>query len=417
MADFRFLHTADIHLDSPLHGLARYEGVPLDEVRGATRAAFDSMIQFALDEAVDFVVIAGDLYDGDWRDMGTGLYFANTIGRLSRADIPVFILQGNHDAASVLTRALPLPPEMVKVFPSKAPKTFRLERLGVALHGQSFATQHVYEDLAAAYPPPDAGLFNIGVLHTALAGVEGHAPYAPCTVAGLQAKGYDYWALGHVHDYQLVAETPPVVFCGNLQGRNIRETGPKGAVLVEVQDRQVSNMRFVPLDVARWARVGVDCTGAETVEAVHAAAREALNAAYAGADGRPLIARVELKGETPLAGALRNRSVLRDEVRALAAALGPDLWLEKVSVQLRTGDGVAVTTDPLPEDLVQLLAEAIASPELGAALAEELKALLNTHPAAEEAGELLAAAQRGDWRALLEVASATLPARLSEGAV
>lgn len=102
MKDFRFLHAADIHLDSPLHGLSRYDGVPADEVRGATRAAFDNLVQRAIDEPVDFVVIAGDLFDGDWRDMGTGLYFARAMGRLDQAGIPVFVLAGNHDAESVI---------------------------------------------------------------------------------------------------------------------------------------------------------------------------------------------------------------------------------------------------------------------------------------------------------------------------
>ena len=417
MADFRFLHAADIHLDSPLHGLARYEGVPLDEIRGATRAAFDRLIQFAVDEAVDFVVIAGDLFDGDWRDMGTGLYFSGAMGRLEKAGIPAFVLQGNHDAVSVLTRALPWP-ETVSIFPAKAAKTFRLDNLGVALHGQSFPTQHVYDDLAAAYPRPDAGMFNIGVLHTALAGADGHAPYAPCTVAALQAKGYDYWALGHVHDYQRASETPPVVFSGNLQGRNIRETGPKGAVLVEVRDRTVSELRFVPFDVARWARVDVDCTGVDTLEAVHAAARARLNEAYGLADGRSLIARVELKGVTPLAGPLQNRgAVLRDEVRALAAALGPDIWLEKLSIQLRAPEVPAAFGDEAPDDLLQLLAEAASSPELASALAEDVKAFLNVQPPAlEDGGDLLVAAQRGDWAALLKSASAALPARLGADA-
>src|SRR5690606_39596106 len=112
MTDFRFLHAADIHLDSPLRGLSRYEGMPEDDIRSATRAAFDNLVQRAIDEAVDFVLIAGDLFDGDWKDMGTGLYFARAMGRLSQADIPVFLLSGNHDAASVITRSVPWPPNV-----------------------------------------------------------------------------------------------------------------------------------------------------------------------------------------------------------------------------------------------------------------------------------------------------------------
>jgi DNA repair protein SbcD/Mre11 len=417
MADFRFLHAADIHLDSPLHGLARYEGVPLEEVRGATRAAFDRMIQYAIEERVDFVVIAGDLFDGDWKDMGTGLYFARAMGRLAAAGVSAFVLNGNHDAASVLTKSLPWP-ETVKVFPSKSPASFRLERLGVVLHGQSFPTQHVYEDLAGAYPPPEPNAFNIGVLHTALGGAEGHAPYAPTSVEALQAKGYQYWALGHVHDFARVGDEPPVIFPGNLQGRNIRETGPKGAALVEVRDRAIGDIRFTPLDVVRWYRVQVDCTGLQTVEAVHGAVRAELAFAHSQSDGRPLIARVQLTGATPLAGALRDRAgELRDEVRALAAAIGPDLWLEKLSVQLETPAHAAPLGEQAPDDLLDLLAEAATSPDLAGMLAAELKPFLNGRPGTGEAGEddLAAAAERGEWTAVLEAALAALPARLGVG--
>jgi DNA repair protein SbcD/Mre11 len=418
MADFRFLHAADIHLDSPLHGLARYEGVPLEEVRGATRSAFDRMIQYAIEEAVDFVVIAGDLFDGDWKDMGTGLYFARAMGRLADAGVPAFILNGNHDAASVLTRSLPWP-QTVKVFPSKAPGSFHLERLGVVLHGQSFPTQHVYEDLAGAYPPPEPNAFNIGVLHTALGGAEGHAPYAPTSVEGLQAKGYQYWALGHVHDFARVGDEPPVVFPGNLQGRNIRETGPKGAALVEVRDRAIGDIRFVPFDVARWARARVDCTGLDTIEAVHGAIRSELSLAHGLADGRPLIVRVQLAGASPLAGQLLDQAgELRDEVRALAAAIGPDLWLEKLSIGVEPPAHPPRPDEGAPDDLLDLLAEAAASPELAESLAAELRPFLNGRPTRVErrSDDLAAAAECGEWRTVLEAALAALPARLGVGA-
>ena len=149
MSDFRFLHAADIHLDSPLTGLSRYEGLPADEIRRATRAAFDNLVDFACDEPVDFVIIAGDMFDGDWRDMGTGLYVARAMGRLEQAGIPVFLLQGNHDAASVVTKSLPWP-NNVHRFAARAAQTFRLEELGVALHGWGLKNPR------SILPPPPA---------------------------------------------------------------------------------------------------------------------------------------------------------------------------------------------------------------------------------------------------------------------
>ena len=165
----RFIHCADIHLDSPLRGLERYEGAPVEEVRGATRRAFENMVQCALREKVDFVVIAGDLYDGDWPDFNTGLFFAKAMAELGESGIAVYVIRGNHDAASKLTRSLPLP-KNVHLFPDKAPGTQTDDNLGLAVHGQSFATAAVLDDLAVNYPQALPGYFNLGVLHTSLTG-------------------------------------------------------------------------------------------------------------------------------------------------------------------------------------------------------------------------------------------------------
>ena len=191
---FKFLHAADIHLDSPLQKLEQYEGAPVRELRQATRRAFENLIELAIAEKVDFVLIAGDLYDGDWKDYNTGLYFISRITKLNDANIPVYIITGNHDAASAITKTLRLP-DNVKMFPTDKPCTFKLEEVGVAIHGQGFATPAVKKDLSAGYPVAVAGYFNIGMLHTCATGREGHEPYAPCTVAALESKGYDYWAL------------------------------------------------------------------------------------------------------------------------------------------------------------------------------------------------------------------------------
>ena len=160
-----FLHAADLHLDSPLRKLERYEGAPAETLRSATRGALDNLVALALDRAVDFVLIAGDIYDGSWRDYNTGLFFASRMSRLGEADIPVFLIAGNHDAASRMTRSLRLP-ENVHQFPVDRPDTVRLDRLGVAIHGQGFASPAVKENLAAAYPPAVPGYVNIGLLHT-----------------------------------------------------------------------------------------------------------------------------------------------------------------------------------------------------------------------------------------------------------
>ena len=176
---FKFLHAADIHLDSPLRGLDRYEGAPADQIRGATRRAFENLVEVALREEVALVVLAGDLYDGDWRDFNTGLFFVKQMARLKEAGIPAYAVSGNHDATSRITRRLPLP-ENVHVFPTGEATTVRLEGVDVAIHGQSFAEQCTTEDLAKNYPAAVSGVFNLGVLHTSMTGRDGHGSYAPC---------------------------------------------------------------------------------------------------------------------------------------------------------------------------------------------------------------------------------------------
>jgi len=417
MTGFRFLHVADIHLDSPLTGLARYEGLPADEVRAATRTAFENLIDYAIRAVVDFVVIAGDLFDGDWRDMGTGLYFARQMGRLEKVGIEVYLLQGNHDAGSVVTKSLPWPPN-VQRFGNRAAQTFRNEALGVALHGWSFAHQAAPDNLAIRYPAAEPGMFNIGVLHTSLSGRPGHASYAPCELADLRSRGYDYWALGHVHAYERVCEDPPVIFPGNVQGRNIRETGAKGGVLVEVEDGEISRIEPVHFDILRWARVTVDCTGCDTLDEVQERLRERLAAARAEqAADRGVVARVVLEGATVLAGTLADRQAqLRDEARAHAGSIAPDLWIEKLQVRATAPE--VVTTAALSSDVVALLATADRDPELLAALEAELSPFLVATAAAQSAEDedLRHAAYEGDWGRVASVAAGGLRSRLGETA-
>ncbi|MCU0723068.1 MAG: DNA repair exonuclease, partial [Planctomycetes bacterium] len=230
---FKFVHAADVHLDSPLRGLERYETAPAEALRNASRRALENLVRLALDEGAAFVLLAGDLYDGDWRDYNTGLFFTRQVARLREGGVPVFLAAGNHDAHSRITKALRLP-DNAHVFSSKKPETRRLEALGVAVHGQSYAAPEVKDNLAAGFPDALPGLFNVGLLHTALDGRPGHAPYAPCTVDQLRSKGYRYWALGHVHQAEEVSRSPHVVFPGCVQGRHARETGPKGCRLVAV---------------------------------------------------------------------------------------------------------------------------------------------------------------------------------------
>jgi DNA repair exonuclease SbcCD nuclease subunit len=346
----RFLHCADIHLDSPLRGLERYAGAPVEEVRGATRRAFENLVQHALRERVDFVVIAGDLYDGDWPDFNTGLFFARGVAQLGESGIAVYVLRGNHDAASRLTHALPLP-KNVRLFSHSHPQTFLDENLGLAIHGQSFATAAVLEDLAAGYPQAARGYVNIGVLHTSLTGRPGHDPYGPTTEAVLRSKGYDYWALGHVHVREVVLKDPWVVYPGNLQGRHVREPGAKGCELVTIADGRVTTTP-VALDVLRWKELTVVVDGVPDLDAVLERAAGAMKAALAQADGRILGMRIRVQGGGVGQRVVSARpEVVEAQLRNVAVEVAAGrAWVEKVRVQMRPAlelERLAMGDDPV----------------------------------------------------------------------
>ena len=331
----RFLHAADVHLDSPLTGLPDYPGAPVDEIRNATRRAFRNMTDLAIERQLDFVVIAGDLYDGDWKSYDTGLVFRMQMARLDQAGIPVFIVKGNHDAQSRITKSLGFP-DNVHIFSHRKPETVKIENLRVALHGQSFKNQDVTENLSANYPKPLKGWFNIGVLHTAAEGREGHLPYAPCSVGELSAKGYDYWALGHVHKREILGDAPYIVFPGNLQGRHIRETAPegKGCTLVSVDESGKATLSHEAVDTVRWDAVTVDVSSVEDMGTIVERARNELIKAHDEADGRILAARVTFVGDTRLHGRLlSDGDSLLSEVRgaAMDVAVG-EVWIEKVVI-------------------------------------------------------------------------------------
>ena len=403
---FRFLHSADIHLDSPLLKLEYYEGAPIEALRGATRQAFQNLVDLAISESVDFVLISGDLYDGDWKDYNTGLYFVRQMSKLKEAKIPVCIVAGNHDAASKMTKTLRLP-DNVLMFPTDKPHSFLMEHLGVAIHGQGFSSPAIKKDLSAAYPDAIPGMFNIGMLHTCATGREGHDTYAPCTIDALTSKGYDYWALGHVHQREILSENPMVVFPGNIQGRHIRESGSKGCMLVTVDDS--INTEFRSLDVIRWETIRVH-SDADSYELSNLIS-EQFKILSDQHDNMPLAVRIEVQGESYPA----DPESWQNEIRALAVASGGRIWVEKIIFHpVQTSDKPSIVSDKGPVgEILQIFQEYHANPAKLKAAAESLNDLFVKLPADLRQGPDAAFSTDSDWlKQMLREAEPLLLARL-----
>ena len=403
----KFIHSADIHLDSPLTGLSAYTDAPVEMLRTATREAFTNLVTEAIEQQVDFMVIAGDLYDGTWKDHNTGIFFCKEMGRLKKAGIPVYVLFGNHDAESEMTKKLQWP-DNVFTFESKKPTTFRLDHLKVALHGQSFKAKETTENLSAGYPNPVPGIFNIGVLHTALGGYANHANYAPCSLDELYAKGYDYWALGHVHEHQIWRDKSVVVFPGNLQGRHIRETGARGAVMVTVDEGGIQEISRVIVDVLRWHNLDVDVSNCQVLADVIKTIGKSLERLLANEPSHiPIAVRISVVGNTAAHGELFGlESQLRAEILAVVASTGSTekIWVEKVKIGTSwsdDGEAMRERADAL-SDLQNILLVAENDPELIKDLQDDLLGLVGKMPYELQAAvPYFDAVRQGDLSALI----------------
>jgi len=381
MTAFSFIHAADLHLGSPLSGLAARDADLARRLASAGRQAFEDLVSRAIERAVAFVVVAGDVYDGDWTDTTIGLFFARQVARLDRAGIPTVLVRGNHDAESVISRAITLPPS-VHIFPSNRAGTLRLDGLRVALHGRSFQSRAVEENLSLTYPAALPGWFNLGILHTSCTGHAAHETYAPCSVSDLTARGYDYWALGHIHEYAELSRDPWIVFPGNLQGRSVRECGEKGAVVVEVADGRVTGVTRLALDRARFEQISVDLADAADLRAALEAVEGALRPLAALAATRLVLVRVHLTGVTPAHDALSSdRDAVTAEIQAAAHRLHEDIWLERLKIETHR-PRVALEPSGPAIDPAALLADLDRDPEFRARARAILAEIGSRMPAA-----------------------------------
>ncbi len=331
---FHFVHTADIHLDSPLRSLALRDPDIADLIGDATRQAFERTIDLCLDERVDALMIAGDLYDGGQTSIKTALFLTAQLRRLDKAGIRTFIVRGNHDAQSRITRELTLP-ESVKVFGGRGEAVI-LERprgeIPVAVHGVSFAKPQAPESLVPKFRPAVADAFNIGLLHTSLGGSPNHDPYAPCNMADLVATDFDYWCLGHIHKREVHSENPFIVMPGIPQGRHIGEDGPRSVTMVRVGDDRSVSCREHSVCVAQFERVTVDLTGVERHREMVERIGAKIEAAQNGVAADHTVIRLGLRGQTPLNWQLRRDPETVEAEARDRASQADKTWIEKVEL-------------------------------------------------------------------------------------
>lgn len=384
----KFIHAADLHIDSPLKGLRFEQGTPTERLRLATREAFANLISLAIEEAVDFVIIAGDLFDGTWPDMRTGLWTADQFRRLREHNIRVYLIRGNHDAASIVAKNISWPEDVVYEFEHRAPSTMIDERSGAAIHGQSFADRKAFDDLAANYPAAIAGRVNIGILHTSLAGDPQHDTYAPTSPSVLAGKGYDYWALGHIHHREIVSTAPHIVFSGNTQGRHIRETGEKGCFVVTVEAGQIL-CDFRATDVIRWCNLTIPLKPEDGEAELFAAAEAAFEAALEESGDRAIAARLTLRGACQAheqLAASQSRARILAELQNRANNCSGEFWIEHIGCETKP----PVDLDELRQagdlvgELLRSIAQCRASDDALVALARD-----HLQPLVDKAGDTI----------------------------
>lgn len=339
---FRFVHAADLHLDTPVEGVRRAEPFVEAALRDASLEAFDALVALAIARDAAFVLLAGDLYDGAERGVRAQLTFRRGLERLSRAGIATVMVYGNHDPHRDDWSAIRAWPPDVTVAGSDEVTSVGVVRDGrllATVHGLSCPAPHVEENLARRFARTDAPGPQIGLLHADVGGASPEGPSSPCTLDDLRAAGLDYWALGHAHGRAILsAPAPWVVYPGTLQGRGpaAGERGAKGAFVVEVDGGLLARPEFVPLDRVRFLALELDVSGVPDLAGLAQALAEQARALLDAAQDRSLVVQARITGSGAVADDLRAPGALAgvlDELRASVppADGGPFLWWDHLA--------------------------------------------------------------------------------------
>ena len=339
MTQLRFVHAADLHLDSPFTGMrAEAPSNVADALYRATFDAYDNIIDLCISECVDALLVAGDIYDSADRSLRAQRAFINGLGRLDEAEIRSFVCHGNHDPLDGWEARLTYPPSCHRFGPSfERVPVFVEDHDRAVVSGISYPTRDVMRNLVSDLDTVDSDSFSIGLVHASVGNNPGHAPYAPCTLEDLVQSGIHYWALGHVHNQQVLHEREPtVVYPGNPQGRHSNETGPRGVYLVEVSDSGEIMLDFRSTDIVRWVRPVLDISKVETEQDLLDRIGELLQESLSSTAGRCAVARITLSGRGVLYDYLRRPETiegLREDINQEWERRSPFVWCERIENQ------------------------------------------------------------------------------------
>jgi len=386
---FRFVHAADLHLDTPFEGIAQVSPEAAALLRDASLKAFDAVVDLAIEREAAFVLLGGDLYDGAERGVRAQLRFLHGVERLAARGIRTFVVHGNHDPLGGWPAVRQWPRE-VTMFGSQEVVGVPVEidgRRVATVFGLSYGRRDVTENLSLRFPRAGeldrADGLKIGLLHCSVGDQPDHSPYSPCSLADLSRADIDYWALGHIHRSAILRDGGPwVVYPGNTQGRSAKpaETGAKGVMLVEVQGTGICSVEPISVDVVRFAETSFDVStigedadlGTLRAELL----RQAVTAREKNAD-RALLLRTTVLGRGSLHVDLASPGAVTDLARDLQESFSgaePPLWWE--SLRDRTLPqldlNVVRSRDDFSASLLTL-AEAVANDEV---MRDELARLL-----------------------------------------
>jgi DNA repair protein SbcD/Mre11 len=264
MEKIRFIHCADLHLDSPFIGLKHLPAEIFDRIQNSTFAAFETLVKEAIQRRIDFMIISGDLFDEEDRSIRAQAKLLKQFNLLDQNGIPVYVIHGNHDHLGSFRLKLDMPGN-VHIFGMETEVKELVTKSGatVKLAGFSYGTRHIRERRIIDYPRHVKADYVIGLLHGSEGSVHSsHEHYAPFTIKELKEKGYHYWALGHIHQRQILNTEPPIVYPGNIQGRHKKETGEKGCYLVDLH-QQDAVLEFIPTQDIIWKKIEVSLSGIE----------------------------------------------------------------------------------------------------------------------------------------------------------